>query len=186
MMLIGVILCAYHGSFGNYHRGCEVRYPAQNGPPAASPRSDGSLLCVSGAYLALRQALREREQDGLRLTGVRAERGTQTPTRPADVHLLEGECLSLRVRQESERSRTGPATRRKIDIFTSESWARVSEASSRCACLFFSRCFGVLTGLSVRQVPRECRRVLSLIHERCDNCTRAAWATFERESGRVW
>ncbi|KAI0753459.1 hypothetical protein C8Q80DRAFT_514399 [Daedaleopsis nitida] len=36
------------------------------------------------------------------------------------------------------------------------------------------------------KMPRECRRVLSLIHERCDNCTRAAWATFERESGRVW
>ncbi|KAH9925950.1 uncharacterized protein BXZ73DRAFT_91047 [Epithele typhae] len=35
-------------------------------------------------------------------------------------------------------------------------------------------------------VPREGRRVLSLIHERCDSCTRAAWATLERESGRVY
>ncbi|KAI0827667.1 hypothetical protein BC628DRAFT_1338220 [Trametes gibbosa] len=36
------------------------------------------------------------------------------------------------------------------------------------------------------KVPHECRRVLSLIHARCDECTRAAWATLERESGRVW
>ena len=169
MMLIGLILCAYHGSFGNYHRGCEVRYPAQNGPPAASPRSDRSLLCVSGAYLALRQALREREQDGLRLTGVRAERGTQTPTRPADVHLLEGECLSLRVRLESERSRTGPATRRKIDIFTSESWARVRGVLPLRLFVFFSvfrcsnRAFGS-AGASrmpegVEPDPREVRQL---------------------------
>lgn len=45
---------------------------------------------------------------------------------------------------------------------------------------------GVLTRVSAPQVPRECRRVMNLIHERCDNCTRAAWATLERESGRVW
>ncbi|KAI0333310.1 hypothetical protein GY45DRAFT_1344213 [Cubamyces sp. BRFM 1775] len=36
------------------------------------------------------------------------------------------------------------------------------------------------------RIPRECRRVLSLIHDRCDACTRAAWATLERESSRVW
>ena len=117
-------------------------------------RSGGFTLTAGRfALSALRQALREREQDGLRLAELRTQRRPPTPPGGADVPVLEGACMTL---------------------------AEIRRAGARA--LFV----GVLTGASVRQVPRECRRVLSLIHERCDNCTRTAWATFERESGRVW
>ena len=100
--------------------------------------------------VALREAVREREQDGLRLAQLRAQHRPQTPSRAAAVHMLNGTY------------------------------------SFGCPEADAQRRIGVLTRVSAPQVPRECRRVMNLIHERCVNCTRAAWATLERESGRVW
>ena len=121
-------------SFGNYHRGCEVRpylYPRHpSGPfsflppvsdlvcrrPTCAESISTSAACRSPTPLgrgspkftkltprhrfsffctALRQALREREQDGLRLSELRAQRSAQAPSWAADMHVRTGALSRL-------------------------------------------------------------------------------------------